>query len=326
MSGARPPALSIVVVSWNTGAELVDCVASLAQARTVAVAAGCAVELIVIDNASADFDRGAVTRVWSDATVEVNATNRGFGPAANQGVGLAHGRFVLLLNPDTRADGDPFTPLVTRFTNSDDVVAFAPRLLDTGSGAESQERFQLRRLPAVGQTLRELLLFDQAFPRNPFLRRARYGDRDRAASFDVEQPAAAALAIRREVFLRIGGFDERFVPAWFEDVDLCARLRREGRIVFLPESRFVHAGGVAARTLGYDRFLPVYYRNARRYWRKHHGVLAAAAIRAFVAVGMVLRLCLLPFRRRVPRSRREAARAYLRVLAEAVGLRSGKAF
>lgn len=326
MSGARPVALSVVVVSWNNGADLAECVASLAQARVVAGAAGPAVELVVIDNASADFDRGAITCSWPDATIHVNSTNRGFGPAANQGVRLAHGRFVLLLNPDTRADGDPFTPLVMGFTNSDAVVAFAPRLLETGCGGESQERFQLRRLPTAGQAVRELMLFDQAFPRNSFLRRARYADCDRATSFEVEQPAAAALAIRREVFLRIGGFDETFTPAWFEDVDLCARLRREGRIVFLPTSRFLHTGGLAARVLGYDRFLPVYYHNARRYWRKHHGVLGAALFRVLVALGMVLRVCVLPFRARVPRSRREAARAYVRVLVESLGVRSGTAF
>ena len=81
----------------------------------------------------------------------------------------------------------------------------------------------------------------------------------------MEQAAAAALAVRADVFARLGGFDERFVPAWYEDVDLCERLGREGKILYLPDARFRHRGGESASRLGYDRFLPIFYRNALRY-------------------------------------------------------------
>jgi N-acetylglucosaminyl-diphospho-decaprenol L-rhamnosyltransferase len=130
----------------------------------------------------------------------------------------------------------------------------------------------------------------------------------------VEQAAGAALAVRTTAFREAGGFDERFVPAWFEDVDLCARLARKGKILYWPFARFRHAGGVSSRRLGYDRFLPVLYANALRYRSRHYGSAARAGYRAMLAAGMLLRLALLPFRPDVPRSRREAATAYLRVL------------
>ncbi|HET7453596.1 MAG TPA: glycosyltransferase family 2 protein, partial [Thermoanaerobaculia bacterium] len=140
--------------------------------------------------------------------------------------------------------------------------------------------------------------------------RDRYLDRDRTEVFEVEQPAAAVLAVRAGAFARIGGFDPRFVPAWWEDVDLCARLRPLGKIVYYPDAVFEHTGGASAKALGYARFLPVYYRNAIAFWRKHHGTAAAGLFRILVAVGMLLRLAVLPFRRRDPRPKGESFRAY----------------
>jgi hypothetical protein len=75
-----------------------------------------------------------------------------------------------------------------------------------------------------------------------------------------------------------------------------------------------------ARTLGYDRFLPIYHRNAIRFWRKHYGVWAALAYRALLCTGMVLRLLAVPLGARVPGSRSQAAIAYSRVLRQAIGL------
>jgi hypothetical protein len=279
------------------------------------------VSLVVVDNGSDSFSPELVARAWPGATVLANPNNLGFGPAANQGARLASAEVLLFLNPDTEAQGDPLTPLARGFGEHPEAVALAPRLLEPPSSAgEPQESFQLRHLPTRRQTLRELLLLDKAFPRNRGLLRDRYAECDRERPFVVEQPAAAALAIRREAFERCGGFDPAFDPAWFEDVDLCARLASLGTILYWPASRFVHTGGAAARKLGYHRFLPLYYRNGHRFWRKHHGALDASLYRAMAAVGMVLRLLVLPFRAAVPRPRGEAALAYLRVLRGALGL------
>ena len=187
-------------------------------------------------------------------------------------------------------------------------------------GREDQATFQLRRLPTLGSDARELLLIDHVSPNHAARRRFRYADENRDAAFAVEQAAAAALAVRREAFVACGGFDERYVPAWYEDVDLCARLASAGTILYLPEARFRHRGGESASRLGYARFLPVFYRNALRYRRDRYGLAARLTYRVLLAKGMVLRLLLLPFRADVPRSRPEAARAYLAVLRLAFGL------
>ena len=262
-----------------------------------------------------------------------NPENRGFGPGANQAAAAAGGDVILFVNPDARAQGDLFGEVARGFSEHSGCVALAPRLLDwdeNGSapppgrrlappGREDQFTFQLRRLPALSSDARELLLIDHLFPDNPARREARYAGQDRERAFRVEQAAAAALAVRAEAFRRVGGFDERFVPAWYEDVDLCRRLGAEGSILYWPGAVLRHRGGAASERLGYDRFLPIFYQNALRYRRLHYGAAARAAYRGLLSAGMLLRLLALPLRAEVPRPRREAARAYLSVLALACG-------
>jgi GT2 family glycosyltransferase len=324
--------ISLIVVSWRDEEELAGAVAALAEARRRVPDGGVRLSLTVVDNGGG-LPPAKVRGLWPDAELLVNADNRGFGPAANQAARAARGDVLLFLNPDTRAEGEPFSPIARALDADPAVVAVAPRLTDAGGvvpapagglrlaspGREDQATFQLRRLPTLRADARELLLVDHVWPNNPGRRRARYADAGRARPFAVEQAAAAALAVRADVFARVGGFDERFVPAWHEDVDLCERLGHEGKILYLPDARFRHRGGDSAGRLGYDRFLPIFYRNALRYREVHYGSGRRLAYRALLAAGMALRMLLLPLRREVPRPKPEAARAYRRVFGLALG-------
>lgn len=333
--------ITVILVSWRDESDALAAIDSMARARRRVPAAGPVVSLVVVDNAGGALDRQAVLARWPDAVVLVNPVNVGFGPAVNQAARVATGDVLFFVNPDARPEGEPFSEVARAFDSRDDVVAVAPRLLDDVEGPvstarrpearlappdrEDQYTFQLRRLPRLVDDARELLLLDHVAPNSRRRRRHRYADRDREAPFEVEQPAAAALAVRSEVFRALGGFDEAFVPAWFEDVDLCARLADRGTILYWPAARFSHRGGAAAASLGYVRFLPTYYRNALRYRDRRYGAPAKLAYRGLLAAGMLLRLAALPLRRRPPRPRSESAAAYLRTLAVAAGLRRRRA-
>jgi GT2 family glycosyltransferase len=324
--------ITAVLVAWKDGEDLRGALRALEAARRRVPSGGVRVSAVVVDNGGSGLAAAEVEALLPGARLLVNDSNRGFGPAANQGAAAARGDALLFLNPDTRAEGEPFTPIARAFEDPA-VAAAAPRLVDedgaadpsggairlTPPGAEDQATFQLRRLPTIASDARELLLVDHAWPNNPWRRRGRYADADRSKPFDAEQAAAAALAVRRDAFQRAGGFDQRFVPAWHEDVDLCARLAAVGRLVYLPDARFRHAGGRAAATLGYPLFLPIFYGNALRYRAKHYGAGARLFYRLLLAKGMLLRLVVLPFRRSVPGGRRAAARGVIRVLAISLG-------
>ncbi|MEO8349154.1 MAG: glycosyltransferase family 2 protein [Acidobacteriota bacterium] len=322
--------ISVVLVSWRDDADTLAAIASFAVARGRVLADGPRTSLVVVDNGGG-LSRDAVLAAWPDATVIVNDVNRGFGPAANQGAAASGGDVLLFLNPDTRAVGEPFSGIADAFDSRPDAVAVAPRLVDDAGGdssgpllappdRENQFTFQLRRLPRLADDARELLLLDHLAPNNRGRRRFRYADRDPESPLEIEQAAGAALAVRSDAFRKAGAFDESFVPAWFEDVDLCARLAEHGAIVYWPAARFRHRGGASSRDLGYRRFLPIYYANALRYRRGRYGVAARLAYRALLVGGMTLRLAALPLRPRPPRTRRESAAAYLRVMALALGL------
>src|SRR4029078_11093087 len=116
------------------------------------------------------------------------------------------------------------------------------------------------------------------------------------------------------------GLDAGFHPAWFEDVDLARRLHANGHVLrYWPAAPSRHAGGATVPRRGYGPFLWIYYRGLDRYLAKHHGRGWALAARGTLAMGLILRLALLPLRRPRPAAgRAEAARGLAGALAGAV--------
>jgi len=159
-----------------------------------------------------------------------------------------------------------------------------------GPSGAPQVGFNVRAFPSIGAAAAELLLLDEIWQRNPWTRRYRMSDWNHESPRDVDQPAAACLMVRRAVLESLGGFDEAFYPAWFEDVDLCKRMRDAGgRIAYEPHARFLHSGGASLGILKRESFLLYYHTNQIRYFHKHHGRKAALRVRRFVIAGLRLR-------------------------------------
>ncbi len=298
-----------VVVSWN----------SQTFVGRAAVSVPAPARVVVVDNASKDGSASEAER--AGAVVVRLGENRGFGPACNVGAGplagLPPAEMLLFLNPDAALLDGPaaLAALLAALDGDLRVAAVAPALEGDG-----QAQFQLRRLPSLKSLAREAFLVNRLLPQNPGFLRERYLDRDRSVPFDVEQPAAAVLLVRASVFAEVGGFDPAYAPAWFEDVDLCAKILESGyRIRFVPAARASHVGGTTMRALPYDDYLPLYTRNLLCYLKRHEGLPVRAGARAVLAAGALLRLALLPFTRG-DHARPEAARAYVRVLKGLLGL------
>lgn len=237
--------------------------------------------------------------------------NLGFAGAVNAGVAATRAPLVLLLNPDAVPEPGAIERLVEGFAAHPEAAGLAPRL--AGADGAPQFAWQLRRLPSLWDCLRQTLPW-------PAAGAGTGPDAEPPPGAPVEQPAAAALALRREALLAAGGLDERFHPAWFEDVDLARRLRQAGAVLlYWPAAQFRHAQGATVSRLGYGRFLWIYHRNLERYLAKHHGAAWALAARASLAAGLVVRLPLLAVRRpRRAASRREAAAGLLLAMAGAL--------
>jgi GT2 family glycosyltransferase len=224
--------------------------------------------------------------------------NLGFAGGVNRALEMARAPYVLLLNPDAHPHAGAVEQMARALDAHPEWAGAAPRLV--GENGDLQYEWQLRPLPRPGGLLRQVF----------FLRGVARARTEPLPGAAIEQPAGAALLLRRSTLLELGGLDASFFPAWFEDVDLCARLARRGLTLhYWPGAVFVHGLGGSLEALGYGAFLWIYYRNLVRYLRKHHGGAWAAAALVCLPAAALARALLLPLRRpRRAQSRRDALR------------------
>lgn len=258
--------LSVVILSWNTRALTRGCLAALR-----ADAGPPRREILVVDNGSEDGSADMVAREFPEVVLIRNAENRLYAAANNQGARRASGRYLCLLNSDTRVTHGALARLVSFLDEHPDYGAASPMLLDfDGTVQRACRRFPPLSLPLVESTsLRHL----------PFGRRladhARMSDFDHRSSRDVEQPPAACMVLRRREYLAMGGLDPT-LSLYFNDVDLCRRLWRAGRrIRYVADAAVYHQRGGSTRELELTSRNVLYFRNRDAYLRKHHGVAGA---------------------------------------------------
>jgi GT2 family glycosyltransferase len=244
----------VVIVNWNSGRRLQQCVNSLTGATSV----------VVIDNASGDGSADNLVASGFPLEVIFNETNRGFAAACNQGAALGHNKYILFLNPDTRLSPQAL-PTAIRFMNSreaSDVAICGLRLVDDlGRTTPSCARF-----PKPSHLIGRSLGIDRIAPRlvPPHLML----EWDHGQRRYVDQVMGACLLIRRAVFEDLRGFDERFFM-YFEELDLSLRARRRGwRSMFLPDADVFHEGGASSDQIPATRLFYV-LRSRILYAYKH---------------------------------------------------------
>jgi len=273
------PVGSVIVVTHNSANCIEACLSSLLPAKTW--------RIVLVDNASTDKTVYKARRLAPELSIQVNRQNVGFGAAVNQGCRIADGNVFLILNPDIAAQPHSLDKLLEAV--SADGVGAAGGLLAESSG-QAQVGFTLRRFPTLASALAEVMLLNRLWPNNSINRKYRCLDLDHSKVQEVEQPAGACLAIMKEAWKDVGGFDESFFPVWFEDVDFCRRLHDRGwKIVFCPEAAFAHIGGHSVRQLNFRDRQTFWYRNLLRYFAKHHPYWQLVVLRMGVVAGLLLR-------------------------------------
>ncbi len=287
------PELSTIVVAWRAAGDVAELIAGWPREARF--------ELVIVDQ---DGDLPArLGNLPEGVRLLSPGRNLGFAAGSNLGAREARSARLLFLNPDARPAEDALAALARGFDHWPQAAGLVPRLV--GFDGAAQSTWQLRRLPAPGALLAHALFWNPG--RGPAV--------EPPAGTPIEQPAAAALALRRDVFAALGGFDEQFFPAWFEDVDLARRLAAGNHaLLYLPAALFRHRQGSSVAGLGYGAFLAAYDRNLCRYLAKHHGHGWALAFRALAGPAALARLLLVPLWRPArAASRGEAARALLQV-------------
>ncbi len=268
--------VAAVVVTYHSEAEIDSCLRSL---QNVA-------EIVVVDNGSADRTCEIASRYGTGARLIANRVNRGFAAAANQGARATSSPFVLFLNPDAVLLNS-VQPLVEQL-QMPGVGAAGGRLLD--DQGRTQAGFNIRAFPTPASLAFEALLVNRLWPRNPVNRRYRCLDLDHDRPQEVDQPAGAFLMVRREVLEAVGGWDERFYPLWFEDVDLCRRIRAAGwTIRYVPSAAARHRGGHSLARISLEDRQVYWYGSLLAYVGKYFPA-RARLLRACVAGGALVRM------------------------------------
>ncbi len=193
-------------------------------------------EIIVVDNASGDGTPLMVAREFPGVRCIASSVNTGFGPGNNLGIREARGRYVLIMNPDVVVLDATLDTLVAYMDSHPDVGICGPQLVNPdGSIQYSCYRFPTPLVPIYRRTPLGRFSFAREAVDTYLMR-----EWDHCDERDVDWLLGAAIIMRRDMFEKVGLFDEQFF-LYFEDTDLCRRAWEAGyRVVYNPSVRLVH--------------------------------------------------------------------------------------
>ncbi len=220
--------LSIITVTFNSESVLPGYLRSLKWLDT-------SVEVIVVDNDSQDKSVDILNQSQLVKVIE-STTNLGFGEACNLAAKYAQGEWLLFLNPDAELTETAVKKLLDFGTDHDDSLIAPKLVMDDGHVQDSVTNF-----PTVGRAIQEYW-FGQ---KGSYQQYQIEGDQP----VQVEAVYGAAWLIKRELFLKVGGFDKKFF-LYYEDIDFCKRWHGLGyKVWYLPEVIIKHQLGASSKTV-----------------------------------------------------------------------------
>lgn len=259
-SQTEVPQVTAVVISWRMRDLLRRMLGSLFEHAN-----GLSLEVICVDNGSRDGTSEMVRRDFPSIRLVENERNLGVAPARNQGIALAKGRYVAILDADLEFVEDALGPLVDVLESSSTLGIAGCRL----TFSDGTTQYNAKRFPSI------LSLFARRLPALRLLggRRAlafhEMHDWDRMESRDVDYLIGACQVIRREIFEQIGPLDEKIFYGP-EDIDFCLRARRAGwGIRWLHSVRIIHHEQRATKQRPFSAISWKHYAALIYFFRKH---------------------------------------------------------
>ncbi len=252
--------LSIVAVNWNTKDYLRRCLSAIR-----ADPPDRELEVIVIDNASADGSAEMVRQEFAEVQLIENRENTGYARGNNQGIEASQGRYVLLLNPDVEVSPGTLDALVEFAEAHPDAAAVGCRLV----GPDGRVERSCRSFPDPLAVLFEYAKLSRLFPKSRLFGRYRMTYFDYASEAEVDQPMGSCLLMSRAALHDVGLFDEQF-PIFFNEVDWCYRAKQKGwKVYFTPAAEVIHVGGASTRQRR-PAMIRESHRAMREFYEKHY--------------------------------------------------------
>ena len=230
--------LSIIIVSYNTKELLVDCLKSIQKAFQFISA-----EVFVVDNNSSDRTVSLIKKKFPKIKLIANKQNLGFSKANNQAIREAQGKYILILNPDTRLMSDTIIKMID-FMQDNPQVAVSTCKVELPNG--QLDRDCRRHFPTPWRAFCHFAGLSKIFATSEILDQYYYGYLPDDHQHEIDSCAGAFMMVRKSAIAEVGLFDEDFF-FYGEDLDWCYRFKEAGfKIVYTPITKIIHYKGAAS--------------------------------------------------------------------------------
>jgi GT2 family glycosyltransferase len=271
--------LSVIILCWNDLKVINDCLKSIFE-QTSEID----FEVIVSDNGSTDGSIEFIQKSFPKARIVENGTNLGFAKGNNAGIQVAHGEYMLILNPDTIIRDHALQKLVGFADRHPEAGAFGCRVRN----ADGSFQNPARPLPTVGGLFLAALYLRWLGRVSTRFSSDLYSGWDGRSEREIGFQSGCCVMFRGDLLRRLGGFDERFFYH-YEESDLCARVWESGAsVLYTPAAEIVHLGGQSVGRFPI-RFKLETYRSGYRFFHKHYGRRGLTRIRRVFLLDLYVR-------------------------------------
>lgn len=296
--------VSVIIINWNTREILCNCLRSVYQQTQDVV-----YEVIVIDNASSDGSAETVKCEFPQVILVENSDNRGFAAANNQGMKIAKGRYVLLLNPDTIVLDGAIQKSVSYADNHADIGVLGCQVWRN----ENEIQQTCFSFPSIIGLIIQKMSLRRLFPRSWIFGWVDYGWWDRTSPMDVDVVSGMYMLVRREVIEFVGLMDEDYF-VYAEETDWCHRIKKAGwRCAFTPVARIIHLdGGNKSTDLVKVKMYVQMQKSILIFYKKRCGFVSWRIAKLIITISMLIRYAVfrfMTFLRRDERSSKIAAQS-----------------
>ena len=272
--------LTVIIVNYNVKYFLEQCLASVHAAMR-----GIEVEVIVVDNNSVDGSNEMVEEKFPWVNLIANKDNTGFSKANNQGMRIAKGEYILLLNPDTVVKEDTFSKVLHFMDAHPEAGGLGVPMVD-GKGILLPE--SKRGLPTPETSFYKIFGISKLFPKSKKFNRYYLGHLSYDETCEIEILAGAFMFMRKKALDQVGLLDEAFFM-YGEDIDLSWRIIQGGwKNYYFPETSIIHYKGESTKK-GSLNYVYVFYNAMIIFARKHFSASHAKWFSFFIQVAVWMR-------------------------------------
>jgi hypothetical protein len=272
--------VSVIIVNWNTRDILRNCLLSIyEQTNEIDF------EVIVVDNASTDGSVEMVKRDFPHSSLIENVGNRGFAAANNQGLKIAKGPYILLLNSDTVVLDGAIQKTVAFAKQHPEAAVIGCKVLNPDRSLQPT----CFMFPSLLNMFLSSTYMYKLFPKSKFFGREQMTWWNRNDVREVDVVTGCFMLVKKKAIEQVGMMDEQFFM-YAEETDWCYRLKKAGwKLLFTPDAQIIHFGGQSSKQIQGEMLVRLRL-SILRFVNKHYGWLEFQIASFFTVLFLLVRV------------------------------------